>query len=96
MSSLPQIQLPVFPGCSTSINSELAFEQRDSQVFYVNGHLPVFTHPCDDIASFRQFTSQLVAEAQTLLDQGLQIPEIGQRLRVLPNTIHKAISHEPK
>ena len=58
---MPQIQLPIFPVSSTAITSELAFEQRDGQVYYFNGHLPVFTHPVDDIASFRFFTSQLIA-----------------------------------
>ena len=146
LGRIPQLQLPVLPASSTQITSELAFQQRDAQVFHFNGDLPVFTHPLDDIASFRRFTSQLVAhgsasqgqisrafgvplvtvkrackklrlegaaaffrpspprqsykltpellaEAQTLLDDGLRISDIGKRLGVLPNTIHKAISH---
>jgi transposase-like protein len=113
---------------------------------YFNGHLPVFTHPVDDIASFRFFTSQLIAngsasqsqiskafgvplvtvkrackklrvegasaffrpspprqghkltpelllQAQALLDEGLEVPAIAERLGILPNTLHKAISH---
>jgi len=143
---MPQIQLPIFPASSTTITSELAFERRDGQVYYFNGHLPVFTHPPDDIASFRFFTSQLIAngsasqsqiskafgvplvtvkrackklrvegasaffrpapprqghkltdellaQAQALLDEGMEVPVIGQRLGVLPNTLHKAISY---
>ncbi len=143
---MPQIQLPVFPASCTAITVELAFEQRDGQVYYFNGHLPVFTHPVDDIASFRFFTSQLIAncsasqgqisrafgvplvtvkrackklrtegaaaffrptpprqghkltpelldQAQVLLDEGIEVPEIGARLGVLPNTLHKAISY---
>jgi DNA invertase Pin-like site-specific DNA recombinase len=142
---MPQIQLPVFPSSSTAITDELAFEQREGQVYYFNGHLPVFTHWVEDIASFRFFTSQLIAngtasqaqisrafgvplvtvkrackklrvegaaaffrpapprhghklnaeliaQAQALLDEGLSVPEIGVRLGVLPNTLHKAIS----
>jgi len=58
---VPQIQLPIFPTTSTAITDELAFEQRDGQVYYFNGHLPVFIHAVDDIASFRFFTSQLIA-----------------------------------
>lgn len=58
---MPQIQLPIFPESSTAITSELAFEQRDGIVYYFNGHLPVFSHPVDDIASFRFFTSQLIS-----------------------------------
>ncbi len=57
---MPQIQLPVFPAGSTEINSDLAFECRDQQVTYFNGHLPVFTHAADDLASFRFFTTQLI------------------------------------
>ncbi len=60
-NAMPQIQLPIFPASSTAITSELAFEQRDGQVYYFNGHFPVFTHPVEDIASFRFFTRQLIA-----------------------------------
>lgn len=35
-------------------------QYRDGSVTYFNGQLPVFTHPSDDVASFRMFTSQLV------------------------------------
>jgi hypothetical protein len=143
---MPQIQLPIFPSSSTDITSDLAFEQRDGQVYYFNGHLPVFTHPAGDIASFRFFTSQLIAngsasqsqiskafgvplvtvkrackklriegaaaffrpspprqghkltpelllQAQALLDEGIEVPLIAERLGVLANTLHKAISY---
>jgi hypothetical protein len=58
---MPQRQLPIFPTSCTAITNELAFEQRDGTVYYFNGHLPVFSHQADDIASFRFFTSQLIA-----------------------------------
>ena len=57
---MPQVQLPMFPEGTTLITSELAFERRDSQVVYFNGHLPVFTHKAEDLGSFRLFTSQLI------------------------------------
>jgi hypothetical protein len=57
---MPQVQLPLFPAGATQINESLAVECRDGQVTYFNGHLPVFTHAEDDLASFRLFTSQLV------------------------------------
>jgi transposase len=57
---MPQVQLPLFPSGTTLITPELAFERRDSQVVYFNGHLPVFTHGVDDLSSFRMFTSQLI------------------------------------
>jgi DNA invertase Pin-like site-specific DNA recombinase len=141
---MPQIQLPVFPAGSTEINSGLAFECRDNQVTYFNGHLPVFTHAAHDLASFRFFTTQLIingsasqseivqafgvslttvkrytrkyrreggkaffapprrrsgsrltpeclAQAQRLLDEGLEVPELSRRLGVLATTLHKAI-----
>ena len=66
---MPQIQLPIYPVSSTTITSELAFEQRDGQVYYFNGHLPVFTHSVDDIASFRFFTRQLIANGSASQSQ---------------------------
>ena len=59
-STVPQIQLPVFPAGSKEINPDLAFECRDNQVTYFNGHLPVFRHAADDLATFRLFTTQLI------------------------------------
>jgi transposase len=57
---MAQVQLPLFPSGTTLITPELAFERRDTQVVYFNGHLPVFTHEVDDLGSFRMFTSQLI------------------------------------
>jgi transposase len=57
---MPQVQLPVFPVGSQDINSDLAFERRDDQITYFNGHLPVFTHAAGDLPSFRLFTTQLI------------------------------------
>ena len=142
--AMPQIQLPVFPSGSTEINFELAFECRDNQVTYFNGHLPVFTHAANDLASFRFFTTQLIingsasqseivkafgvslttvkrytakcrreggkaffgpprrrsgcrltperlAQAQRLLDEGMEVPALSRQLGVLASTLHKAI-----
>ena len=57
---MPQVQLPIFPAECIPITDELAFVQREGSVYYFNGHLPVFSHAADDLASFRFFTSQLV------------------------------------
>ncbi len=57
---MPQVQLPLFPVGTTALNDELAVERRNDQVVYFNGHLPVFTHRTDDLASFRFFTTQLI------------------------------------
>jgi transposase-like protein len=60
MDSMPQIQLPIFPAGCQNINDHVAFERRDQQVTYFNGHLPVFTHEASDVQSFRLFTTQLI------------------------------------
>lgn len=66
---MPQIQLPIFPTSSAYITDELAFEQREGIVYYFNGHLPVFSHPQDDIASFRFFSSQLIVNGNASQSQ---------------------------
>jgi len=141
---MAQVQLPLFPHGSTAIKDQLAFERQADQVVYFHGHLPVFTHRTEDLASFRLFTTQLIlngtasqgqivrafgvvlstvkrycrvyrqqgaaaffkprarrrghrltperlAEAQGLLDQGWRVPQISQRLNILPTTLHKAL-----
>jgi hypothetical protein len=59
---MPQIQLPIFPAGSVEINRDLACRVEGDRVVYFNGHLPVFTHAKADLASFRLFTSQLIAQ----------------------------------
>ncbi len=66
---MPQVQLPIFPVGSTEITQELAFERRQQQVVYLNGHLPVFTHEVDDLASFRLFTTQLIVNGTATQNQ---------------------------
>jgi hypothetical protein len=78
---MPQIQLPIFPQGTTHITPELAFERRENQVTYFNGHLPVFTHQSEE----------KLGAAQALLDQGQRVPQISRELGVLPSTLHKAI-----
>ena len=141
---MPQLQLPIFPAGTCTLNHEIAFECRDGRVAYFNGHLPVFVHDESDVASFRLFTSQLVvggtvsqaeivrafgvpaisvkrsvaklrsggpqafyvpperrrghkltperlAEAQSLLEEGLLVSAVSQKLAILKTTLHKAI-----
>ena len=59
---MPQVQLPIFPAGSVEINRELACRVEEDRVVYFNGHLPVFAHAKDDLASFRLFTSQLIVQ----------------------------------
>lgn len=141
---MPQVQLPIFPEGVQAITGEIAFERRAGQVYYFNGHLPVFIHAENDLASFRLFSSQLVingnathsqiarafgvplvsvkravkryreggpkafftplprrrgsrltperlVQAQALLDEGAEVPEVAQALGILVNTLRKAI-----
>ena len=59
---MPQVQLPIFPAGSVEINRDLACRTESDRVIYYNGHLPVFTHAKNDLASFRLFTSQLIVQ----------------------------------
>jgi hypothetical protein len=69
IQAMPQVQLPLFPVGTTAITPELAFARRDGQVVYFNGHLPVFTHPAEDLASFRFFTTQLIVNGSATQGQ---------------------------
>lgn len=57
---MPQIQMPIFPSGVTHITSNIAFSYQDGKVCYLNGHLPVFIHEQNDLATFRFFTTQLI------------------------------------
>src|SRR5271156_4334821 len=58
---MPQLHLPMFPAGVTAITDELAFERRDGKIAYFNGHMSVFVHAEDDVATFRMITSQFCA-----------------------------------
>jgi len=60
-SAMPQLQLPIFPDGVTHITNQLAFMKKDGQVTYFNGHMPVFSHAENDIATFRMITGQFCA-----------------------------------
>ena len=55
---MPQMHLPFFPDGVEHITSELAFEKKDGQVTYFNGHMPVFIHAEQDTRTFRMITAQ--------------------------------------
>jgi transposase-like protein len=55
---MPQLHLPMFAHGVTPITEVLAFAKQDGQVTYFSGQLPVFSHPANDLASFRMITSQ--------------------------------------
>ena len=58
MATMPQMHLPLFPDGVEHITAELAFEKKDGQVTYFNGHMPVFIHAEADTATFRMITAQ--------------------------------------
>ena len=62
---MPQLHLPMCPNGVTHITSELAFEKKDGWITYFNGHMPVFRHEENDIASFRMITGQFCATGYT-------------------------------
>jgi hypothetical protein len=57
---MPQRQLPIFPAGVIEINSSIAVQKEEGQVWYIHGHLPVFHHGEEDVGSFRMFTSQMI------------------------------------
>jgi transposase len=58
MPPMPQMHLPFFPDGVELITPELAFEKKEGQVTYFNGHMPVFIHAEQDIPTFRMITAQ--------------------------------------
>jgi transposase-like protein len=76
---MPQLQLPIFPEGTTLITPEIAFECREGKVTYVHGHLVIFQHAQDDVASFRYFTSQLVVNGtvgQAEIARAFHVPRV--------------------
>ena len=66
---MPQVQLPIFPEGTTEITSEIAFERRNGQITYFSGHLPIFIHESDDLATFRLYSSQLAINGNATQSQ---------------------------
>jgi hypothetical protein len=58
---MPQLQLPIFPADVSPINKQIAVSCESGKVVYVYGLLPVFQHEREDLASFRLFSSQMIA-----------------------------------
>ncbi len=68
-AGMPQIQLPMFPAGAVELNGDLACRGEAGTVVYYHGQLPIFTHAQDDVASFRMFTSQLIAQGSATQGQ---------------------------
>src|SRR6266516_27670 len=92
---MPQVQLPIFPAGSVEINRDLACRTEGEQVIYYNGHLPVFTHPKNDLASFRLFTSQLIVQGSATRDTSPKPSEFRwSRSRELPSAIVREVRQD--
>jgi hypothetical protein len=55
---MPQLHLPMFPNGVIHITDQLAVMNKDGEVTYFNGHMPVFRHAENDVTTFRMITSQ--------------------------------------
>ena len=82
---MPQMHLPFFPDGVEHITSELAVEKKDGRVTYFNGHMPVFIHAEDDIATFRMIT------AQFCINGNAKQAEISRAFGVTPISVKRAV-----
>lgn len=56
---LLQKLLPLFSRDVTLINTHIGFANRDGNVYYFNGQMPLFHHEEQDLDSFKMFMAQL-------------------------------------
>ena len=82
---MPQMHLPFFPDGVEHITSELAVEKKDGQVTYFNGHMPVFIHAEEDVATFRMIT------AQFCINGNAKQSEISRAFGVTPISVKRAV-----
>jgi len=59
---MPQMQLPLIPSGTKSINNIWSVDKTDDRVTYLCGLNPVFMHDADCLRSFKMFTAQLVSQ----------------------------------
>lgn len=82
---MPQMHLPFFPEGVTHITAELAFEKKDGQVTYFNGHMPVFIHAEDDIPTFRMITAQFCVNGNA------KQADIARAFGITPISVKRAV-----
>ena len=61
---MPQFLLPLLPSGATEINDILSVRNENGRWYYFAGISPVFNHDENDQASFRMYTSLLIATGQ--------------------------------
>ncbi len=101
LSSMPQLQLPIFPAGSKNLTNEIAVECQNKRVVYTLGLMPIFQHAEGDIRSFRMFTSQLidsgsVRQAEIVATFGVPIATVKRYLRLFREHGAEAFFAEPK
>lgn len=57
---MPQLHLPIFPRGVTEITASLSFNREGERITDYRCTIPVFSHPEDDLATFRMITSQFI------------------------------------
>lgn len=58
LSSVMQLQLPIFQDGTHLITRDLGCQRQDGQITYLQGVMPVFVHSIKDVASFQMISSQ--------------------------------------
>ncbi|RLA36598.1 MAG: hypothetical protein DRQ64_10000, partial [Gammaproteobacteria bacterium] len=80
-----QLHLPIFPAEGLPLGDQCSVVEREGTVWYFHYDMPVFSHPVEDQASFRMFTS-------SLCDQGLcRLVEIERTFFVSAISVKRAL-----
>ena len=82
---MPQLQLPLIPSGTKSINNVWSVANTGSNWRYFCGLIPVFTHAADSLPSFRMFTAQLVCQG------GCRQVEIQRAFGVSKNSVLRSV-----
>lgn len=57
-----QLLLPIFPAKTKMISKCLGVYEKEDVVQYIANGLPIYSHPCEDLQSFRFITSNCIKE----------------------------------
>ena len=82
---MPQLQLPLIPSGTKSINNIWSVDNTGSDWTYFCGIVPVFTHAAGSLQSFRMFTAQLVCQG------GCKQVEIQRAFGVSKNSVSRSV-----
>lgn len=80
-----QLRLPIFPAEGVMLGEQISVVVQDATVHYFHYDLPVFSHPQDNQAMFRMFTS-------SLCDKGVcKLAEVHRAFSVTPISVKRAL-----